>query len=741
MQTRTDVETPSALPGYLSYNDIMEILWRRKSLLMFGLTLALVLGALYYVQKKPEYESVSQVLVVHKRPETVTGERGTASHVEDYGSTHRILVKSPIIVQRAVDENNLGELDCLQNLEQDVVTEIIEEMTVSQVAREAEGVMEVSYVTTDAQASQTILNAILASYKDFLDETYRDMSQDTVKLIEESRDVLENDLRRKESEYHEFRKNSTLLSMGRDGAFNPSMERLSIIGQQRSEVTMRKAELAGRIRTVEKAQAGNVSANELASIVSKLASTESVGRQQAPNDNSRLQAEMLPLLAEEKRLINQFGDRHPAVVSIRERIEAARNFLVLPNAAYEAVADDESRAVLLVKSWLEKSRSELQQLQEFEKELGSVYEEEYRLARDFSMEELREEQFRSDIKRSEETYDGLIKRLHQAGLVKDFGGFQARIIAPATIGEKVAPRKIHVLAGVAFLGLLTGGALIFFAELRDRSFHTAEEIHNSLGLPIFGHVPTFDEMQLRPGDPIQDSRLCTYWDPKSIAAEAYRTVRTALYFSEGRNGDKAEVVQITSPNPGDGKSTLISNLATGIARSGRRVLLIDADLRKPRQHNIFGVSAETGLSTVISDGIEPFQAIQSTIIENLSIMPAGPIPPDPAELLTKPEFSALIPFVRDKFDYVLIDTAPVLAVTDPSIVSAQVDGTIVAMRINHDSKDQADRTIELLSSVNGNVLGVVVNGVGGGDTKYYRYQKYAYGYGVEDAKPAIGVGV
>jgi polysaccharide biosynthesis transport protein len=146
-------------------------------------------------------------------------------------------------------------------------------------------------------------------------------------------------------------------------------------------------------------------------------------------------------------------------------------------------------------------------------------------------------------------------------------------------------------------------------------------------------------------------------------------VRTALYFNTRGGGHK--VVQVTSPNPGDGKTTLASNLAVAIANSGKRTLLVDADFRRPRVHKMFGISDSTGLSEVMNGTVELADAIQEPEIENLSILVCGKRPANPAELLTSSQFQQLIEVVREKYEFVIVDTPPILAVTDPLAVAPE----------------------------------------------------------------------
>ncbi|MEM7315089.1 MAG: CpsD/CapB family tyrosine-protein kinase, partial [Planctomycetota bacterium] len=218
-----------------------------------------------------------------------------------------------------------------------------------------------------------------------------------------------------------------------------------------------------------------------------------------------------------------------------------------------------------------------------------------------------------------------------------------------------------------------------------------------------------------------DPSICTLHRQGSRHAEAFRAIRSALYFSSSRKNYK--VIQVTSPVPGDGKSTMAGNLAVAIAMSGKKVLLIDADCRRPRVNALFGLDNEVGLATVLQNESQLEDAIFFTSVENLFIMPSGPTPSNPAELLTSPGFGQLLDIVKEDFDLVIVDTPPVLPVTDAVAVAARVDAVMLAIRIRKGVQITAMRAKEVLDGVDANVMGIVVNAVDG------RYGRSSYGYG------------
>jgi capsular exopolysaccharide synthesis family protein len=242
-------------------------------------------------------------------------------------------------------------------------------------------------------------------------------------------------------------------------------------------------------------------------------------------------------------------------------------------------------------------------------------------------------------------------------------------------------------------------------------------------------VPDFETGSRVAPSPLQ-AALCYYHRPGSIEAEAYRSVRTA--FNVCVNSSQ-KVIQVTSPEPGDGKSTLISNLAIAIAQSGRRVLLVDSDLRKPTLHRMFGLRQSIGVTDVVNGEVDLLTAAQPTLVGQLSVLTSGEVPGRPAELLASQDYTRLLSVAEQEFDCVLVDTPPLLVVSDPCIVSPKTHGLILVLRLQKNSRAAAQRATELIETNHIQVLGVVVNGSEEARDGYeYRTE---YGDYLSDSKP------
>jgi capsular exopolysaccharide synthesis family protein len=272
------------------------------------------------------------------------------------------------------------------------------------------------------------------------------------------------------------------------------------------------------------------------------------------------------------------------------------------------------------------------------------------------------------------------------------------------------------------LGLFGGIGLAFLLETLDTSISTRDEIEERLGLPFLGIVP-----RIQPGKAEPDRDLFVHSNPKSPAAECLRSIRTNLLFM---SPDKPlRTILVTSSGPSEGKTTTAISLAQIMADGGSRVLLVDADMRRPRVHQIFRLSKESGLSSLILGEGSLDEVIHSTPIPNLSVLPCGPIPPNPSELLHTGAFGNLLSTLATRYDRIIIDSPPAGVVSDAVVISTQVDGTALIVKGGRTSRDAAVRTVRALRDVNAQLLGAVLNDLDLEDQRYGQYyQYYRYGY-------------
>ncbi len=216
-------------------------------------------------------------------------------------------------------------------------------------------------------------------------------------------------------------------------------------------------------------------------------------------------------------------------------------------------------------------------------------------------------------------------------------------------------------------------------------------------------------------------KLIASLDPKSVVSEQYRTIRTNIQFSSV--DEDIQAIMVTSAGPGEGKSTTAANLAVVMAQQEKNVLLVDADLRKPTVHYTFELVNQYGLTSVLAKSKSLEQAIRSTDIPFLSVLTSGPIPPNPAELLGSKSMKEILEEAKERFDVIIFDTPPTLAVTDAQILANLCDGVLLVLYSGKSEKEQAIKTKDLLVAANGRILGVVLN------QKKIKNDSYSYYYG------------
>jgi capsular exopolysaccharide synthesis family protein len=707
---------------------LAQIVWQRKALVILGAVVGLAVGSLVYAQRPPVYQSTAQVFVVKKRSSSLPigpAVDTRAAYMEDYVASHLILFKSPLIIEKAVQKRALGSLKSLEGAADPagiIHASIVAGRDTTSGTNAPSNVVNLSYRGPVSEDCGKILAAVIESYQDFLDISYHSVGEETLDQITKARNTLKNDVEKAHKAYRKFLETSQVVWKGKDGA-NPQEGQMTNLDAKRFALRLRQTELKERIEALQKAI------------------RESRGREMVallpPSRESKMTAadraveqQLLPLLLEEQKLLQDYGKHHPKVLQIRKSIAMTRDFIKRmlggADAAEEPdqVKSDPAQRLLTMLE-LEQREGELG-LQALDKMVKELKDE----AKALGFYDLEERELRNNITQLEQLHAVTIKRLTELTLIREAGGFNARTIARPGPGAKVAPILTQWLLIGLMLGMLAGVGLAYLADISDKSFRTPDEVRRQLGLPLVGHIPFLKPdpetvRRLGAGEPLPDPLLCTYYRPKSVEAEAYRAVRTALYFSTQGEGHK--VIQVTSPNKGDGKSLLIANLAISIAQSGKRVLLVDADCRRPRQHKVFNLPTLKGLASVISGADGLCDAVQETAVPGLWLLPCGPIPPNPAELLTAPRFKDLLDELRGQYDFVLVDTPPLLAVTDPCVVAPRVDGLFLALRLSRQGRPNALRAKEILAPLGVNILGVVINGVARqGGAGLYAADSYEY---------------
>jgi succinoglycan biosynthesis transport protein ExoP len=281
------------------------------------------------------------------------------------------------------------------------------------------------------------------------------------------------------------------------------------------------------------------------------------------------------------------------------------------------------------------------------------------------------------------------------------------------------------------VGLIGGIGLAFFVEYLDNTVKTSDDIEKEISLPSLGLVPQLAKKEEKNVCPI-----ITFEDKKSPLSEAYRSIGTYIQFSSAGRPPKS--ILVTSARQGEGKTTTVVNIAVTLTHTYGKGIVIDCDMRKPQLHKIFGVDNSRGLSAFLAGHMELDDGlVQKTKVESLDVITSGIIPPNPSELLSSYRFKDLITALFPLYSFILIDSPPVLGLSDSLVLSTMTDGVVMVTRAGSTPKDVAVQAKKLLTGVNAKILGVVLNGMTEADLKYGSYSYYYshyYGDGYEDNK-------
>src|SRR5579863_4997608 len=342
-----------------------------------------------------------------------------------------------------------------------------------------------------------------------------------------------------------------------------------------------------------------------------------------------------------------------------------------------------------------------------------------------------------DVDANRTLSEGLLERLKEAGVTAGLRSNNFRIVDVARV--PTAPSGPNLLKNLGFalaLGLSTGIGLAFLLESMDNTVRTPEQAQTISALPSLGMIPlgsrSTREMGSRQKLALASSKeaveLVTQSRPRSQMAESYRALRTSLLLTFA--GGPPTVILITSALPEEGKTTTSVNSAIVLAQKGTRVLLIDADLRRPSIHKTLGMGPKVGLSNVLTGTASLQQAIiPSTILPDLFLLPAGTPPPNPAELLASTKMKNVLDELRKHYDHIVIDSPPTLSVTDAVVMSTDADAVVLVIRSGHTTKPALRRARDILLQVNARVCGVLVNAVDLNSPDYYYHYEYQGKYG------------
>ncbi len=690
-------------------DSLLVVLWRSRWVMLLCL-LAVVAGGAAYVQIAPPiYTSTAKLYLDYAGIRMSNPyEPGSRPQTDKYLSTQAELIKSRPILLSAVDPLKYRRLRTFAEVEAPAVY-LQQNMTV-EIGKKDE-VVSLSLRSPHADEAAEIINQVVDAYMDYRSKQEQSSSAHVLKIYQDQLRSAEAELAEKRQRLDKFKSDHMPLALGSeqgDAMMKPYYEIQSALTQAQFKTRDARG-FYNSVRTL---------APDPVALRHFIQMEGNVGMY-APTDQQR---SMLETKAVEKR-----GQKENWLKSYTEELPAVAGLTTELSQIEAQVREIDDR---FVKGTLAAAERLYIRAKESEEELDRSFSEQRKQAMMLNADIAQCQTLRLEVEQLTKRCEALQQQVWQVGELvgKDTTGqLRMGILERAVAAELPSePQKGRVMAMAVILGLLLGGGAAVARDWRDQTLRSTDEIAAVLGVPVLGAVPAMSRRQR-----MSERGRKVLLQPDSREAEAFRTIRTAVLFGAS---DDVKTILVTSPVAGDGKSTLVSNLAIAMACAGQKTLVLDADFRKPTQHIIFRLNPrERCLSDVFAGTLALGAAVQPTGIETLHVLTCGYQIANPAEVLHSPQFAHLLTCLAEVYDRIVIDAPPVTVVTDAQILGALCDATVLVLRADKSVRKVALHAIDSLQSVGAHLLGVVVNEVYKHGTRYgYYYDRYRKYYNTRD---------
>ena len=748
-------------PGQINFFDVVR---RRWFLILMLASVGGLAGYLYQTQRAPIYQAACRVLVERKQNnlpiDVIQALGASASPMDQLLLTHMEIIRSPMVLGEASKDTRLAALSIFAG-KGDIAGTILNGLSVNRPkARDnvvIPNVLELVFRCEEPREAPIVLEAVVNAYQDYVKKTESASDVEMVTLLQNTKKTLEEQIQIAQEANAKFNeklrdwarlRQVTLIRDDKGNFMSLEQQHLLELDRRMRTLKAQEDEISAKLAKLEDAKAKGGS--DFRTAVELMIGRQLVdGQLVTPEFTSAFEGQIVGLRLKENEMSGVFGPDHPSIKRIQDQIKMLEEIDKERKEDVQKKIANRPKPISkdLAEGYMTSLRIEGEWQKDLQARLGKGLEQLKPKVDEFLKYLEEDKQLRYNITSKQELYAAMAKRLAELNLGRNEGSIRTQVMAPPAAAGEVAGLIFRAILVGAVIGFAIGFGISYLAEVADKNFRTPEEVRQTLGVPIMAHIPPLPTGERRDkGKPKKlHKSLTTVHSSKSMAAEAFRGVRTGLYFSTKNEFHKA--IQITSPEPGDGKTTLASNLAIAIAQSGKRVLLIDADMRRPKIDKLYSVINNQGLSTVLDGKTSLDQSIiPIEDVPNLSVLPSGPSPSNPSEQLTSERFAEILEECKEQYEVVLIDSPPLLPVTDAAVVAPRVDGVILTLKLAKNARVQAVRAMEILSNIDCKVLGVVVNGKP--DRRGYgRYGRYGYsgahygadqGFGFGDAYDVYG---
>ncbi len=714
---------------------------RSKNLVLLTLTIGGVLAGLYFATATRVYQSQASLLIMRMQPESMSARISSDVAAKDLMlmDTYRSMLSSDAVLVDVL--NSLppeDRVDFAGVAPTKQLAELRKNIKVSAVRKT--NILEISYRSQTPHAAATVVDSVLSAYFRFMEKLHKSSAREILDLLTREKTELQSELKVKEDELLDLKRRMDDVVV-REGEKDVSLTARRLLSLSDQALKARSVRFTAESQWVA-IDAAVRNGQDLQPHIGAL--MESVGqdvlRKQLgigaadASTVARIVNQRLEDQTKLQSLQQCYGPAHSHMRELVERIRTAEEFLRSPQSNGIGLPGMNNPELATVLQSLAQQR--YRAAVEREKLETASYEQEKVSARNLQGEISHLEVLNLDLGRLRRFYDLLVARIKDINISKDDGMLKTAILStPETPTSPVSPSltKTILLALAASLG--GGLALVYFMEMLTDRFPSLEELRIQLGgIPVLAII-----RKLEPLAGVGSEAIHVCARPNTPETEGFRTLRTALAFA----GDGIRIVSLTSSEPGDGKTTIIANLAAALAQSSKRTLLIDADLRRPHLSPLFGLRGRQGLSTILRQPgpVEDVIAtnIHTSAVPKLDIIPSGPRAADASELLGSKRLSEVFAWAESKYDYVLVDSPPAF-VSDAAIIGRLVDGVLLIVRPDRNQRKTVTRTVDGLTTLGITLFGLVVNCFAFDESKYSGYESgfgyggdYQYGYGLDEA--------
>jgi capsular exopolysaccharide synthesis family protein len=685
-----------AVPAELNLREALEVIRRRKAVFVEVFAAVLSLGIVATALTKPVYQTHAKLLV----PSVIT-------------SVNVVDTSNPIATMLAAAQPDSVSTQ-MQTLESDAFLEEAERRagvkqrpevvppSVKVDSQEGTNIIEVTVAGGDPQEIKRLANQIVDLHVERNDLLTTTGLKNTLEFVRKENDKAGARLAAAEQKLLQFRQAHRLVGLpaereARTGEYAALLARVieleSNISSTRSQITNLRARLQKE-------------PPELVQVTTK--------------DNPRigkLRDKLDELNFLRTDLLRDYRPTSRQVQDLDQQMERLQEQLASTPPEMQTRTHTPNPNLALMQTRLQDLQASLQAYEDNHAAAAAQYQAKKGILDTLAPAEQELDRLTHDREAAQATASMLSDRLRDLQMRCDARLPTVRAIERPTLPSRpIRPNKPQGILLAGFLALLLAAATVYLQDYLDDRVNAPDEIERLYGLPTLANVPQM---------PHDQPRLVAALPLHSPMAEAYRSLRAGIGFAA--TGAPIRCIQVTSSTKGEGKSTTSVNLATAMARDGKTVVLVDADMRAPSVHRLLNIAPSPGLSEVLAGMKSVGEALRTMDVPNLMVLPAGAIPPNPAELLGSPAFDPALEQLREHADVVIFDTPPCLPITDPLIVAARMDAVVLVMQAGQTRKGSIKQTVELLGRAHARILGILFNQVqphGSGSYYYYQYSSY-----------------